>query len=152
MCVSSHHIYLPARCNPVFILRCSEHFCLPSQLMTVERLTLWNTEEVLRPSAGVWHGGGNKSAQDRAGKQTRISQRRLNIFIVVQVGVSAGYTPNNVTYVFKFSACYHTGCAKSNIFISVKQQHNQKLLIPCGSSGTLTWDLQQWFMCFSRRF
>lgn len=33
--------------------------------MTVDRLMLWNTEEVLRPSAGVSQGGGKKTTEDR---------------------------------------------------------------------------------------
>lgn len=43
-------IYVPVSCNVVFIRRCSEHFCFPSQCMTVERLMLWKTEDVVKPS------------------------------------------------------------------------------------------------------
>lgn len=53
-------IHVPESCKTVLILRCREHFCLPSQLMTVERLMLCNTDEALRPSAESWHGRGNK--------------------------------------------------------------------------------------------
>lgn len=65
ICILSCYIYIPLSCNTVLILRCSEHFCLPSQLMTVERLMLWNTKDMLRPTTAFWHGGETKSMQDR---------------------------------------------------------------------------------------
>lgn len=42
-------------------LRCSEHRWGPSQCSTVDRLTLRNAEEVVRPAAKFWQGGGKKA-------------------------------------------------------------------------------------------
>lgn len=79
----SGHVTVPVSLKAVLILRCSEHFCRPSQRMTVERLTLRNTEERFRPSAGFWHGGENQSTCTRARENKHIDAIMLSFHTTV---------------------------------------------------------------------
>lgn len=76
--ILSHHTYAPAICTIALIPSRSEHFCILSHFMTVERLTLWNTVEVLRLSAGFSHGRGNESAQQRGQRNIFLKTKKLH--------------------------------------------------------------------------
>lgn len=117
-------MHIPLSFNSALILRCSEHFCRPSHLMTVDRLMLWNTEEVLRPSAGVSQGGGKKATQDRQKKVFRwhfernilmtdvfLSPKSLLNVRYVAGGCFCCHIPKATYHLFKVSD--HTGFAVS---------------------------------------